>query len=278
MDSIFKQQKDFQILIGEPTHFVTPYEKIKACNIQVRRAVDELNEAIREMPYDLSGYGKSKKVYAFDNSKVIDELVDAQLFIINALNILDMTSEEFQYSCSHKQSKNVGRFEHKQRFRPIKDNHLIVIEGPDGVGKTEICKMLSNRLGYSIMRMPDISIDKDIELFSQFYRKTINKIDEPLILDRFYPSSIVYGQFFKRNVLLDDLKTLVSNRSVFTFIITTDKPFRSDTFINEDQWKVINDIYLQQANLNKWTVINNNTSLENCVQQILEKLQFSDPA
>ncbi|MBC7866220.1 MAG: hypothetical protein H7X88_01690 [Gloeobacteraceae cyanobacterium ES-bin-316] len=274
MDKIFQQQKEFQYLIGQPTHFITPYEKIRACNIQVRRAIDELNEAIREMPYDLSGYGKSKKVYSFDDAKVIGELVDAQLFIINALNILGINSNEFEQQCVNKQYKNQYRFESNQRFRPIKDDHLIVIEGPDGVGKTAVCELLSMKLGYSIMRMPDISIDKDIELYSQFYRRTINKIKEPLILDRFYPSSIVYGQFFNRSVLLDDLQGLINNRGVFTFIITSDQPYRSDSFIDSDQWKHINDIYLQQAKLNKWTIINNNTSLENCVQKILEKLRF----
>jgi len=272
MKQIFKQQLTFQRLIEQPTEFITPFERIKACNIQVRRAIDELNESLREMPYDLSGYSKSKKVYSINNEKILDEIVDAQLFIINALNILDVDYDELLLKCQMKQNENIDRFKKRQRFREQSDNFLIVIEGPDGVGKTAICDMLSKLTGYSTLRMPDTS--KDIEEFSHFYRRTVANIDDVLILDRFYPSSLVYGQYFKREVLLDDLQLLHQKRDVFVFVIDADQPFRDDSFINEKQWPEIREIYLQQAKVNKWKVIKNDTSLENCVAEILVSLQF----
>lgn len=274
IEKIFESQKLFQKIIGEVTTFITPYEKIKACNIQVRRSVDELFEAMKEMPFDLSGYGKSKKVLSLNTEKIVSELIDAQLFLINAFNILGITPEEFLQRCNSTQNNNVLRWSKKQRFRAQHDNFLIVIEGPDGVGKTSICNELSVMLGYPIMQMPNTAGNKDIEEYSQFYRKTIQNVDHVLIMDRFYPSSIVYGQFFERNVLLDDLKDLHKQRDIYTFIIDRDEPYRGDDFINEEQWPKIREIYLQQAKLNKWTIINNNTTLDNCVNQIIEKLQF----
>lgn len=272
MEKLFERQLQFQELIGTPTEFITAYDRVKACNIQLRRANDEINEALRELPYDLSGYGKSKKILSFHNQKCLDEIVDAQLFLINALNILGISSEDFFKSCYGKQELNMIRFKNKKRFVEKADDFLIIIEGVDGVGKTSICESLSRKTGIPILRMPDTN--GDIEHMSQFYRRTVAEIQHPLILDRFYPSSIVYSQFFDRTPLLDDLTKIHEKKDVYIFIVDTDKPYRGDSFINEEQWPHIRKIYLDQAKINKWKIIQNNTTLENCVQEILAELQF----
>jgi midasin (ATPase involved in ribosome maturation) len=195
LKKIFEQQKKFQKLIHEPTAFITPFERIKACNIQIRRSIDELFESLREMPYDLSGFSKHKKVLSSSENNIIDEMVDAFLFNVNALNILGEDAESFMRRCLTKQGINIDRFNTKQRFRNCHDNFLIVIEGADGVGKSSICEVLSQKLGYPIMKMPETN--GDIERFSMFYRQLIAKIDNVMILDRFFPSSLVYGTFFR---------------------------------------------------------------------------------
>jgi hypothetical protein len=272
MKNIYDKQKEFQQLINTPTHFITQYDKVKACNIQIRRAIDELHEALREMPYDLSGYGKSKKILSYHNESTISEIVDAQLFIINALNILGVNHDEFYDALVVKQEKNILRFKNKTRFSEKRDNFLIIIEGVDGIGKSEICEIISKRTGFPIVRMPDTK--GDIEAFSHFYRRTVMNFNQPLILDRFYLSSIVYGQYFGRSVLLDDIHKIHEDRNVFMFVIDSEKPYRSDSFINEQQWPELKKIYLEQAKLNKWKVITNNTTLNNCVEKILEELRF----
>jgi len=272
LKEIFEQQKKFQELIHERTEFITPFEKIKACNIQIRRSIDELFESLKEMPCDLSGYSTCKKILSLNKDTTIDEVVDAFLFLVNSLNILDIDAEDFLQRCSTKQLINVRRFNNKQRFREQNDNFLIVIEGVDGVGKSSICKMLSHKLGYPVMKMPTVT--GDIEHFSNFYRRTIANINSVMILDRFFPSSLVYGKFFNRTIRLEDLLPLTKQREIFIFIIDCDKPFRGDDFINEEQWPLIRELYLSHAKANKWTVIKNDSSLESCVQQIIAKLQF----
>jgi len=272
MEKIFEQQKNFQTLIHERTEFITPFEKIKACNIQTRRAIDELHESLREMPYDLSGYTKSKKVLSLNENEIVEEMIDAFLFMVNGLNILDVNSEDFLRRCEMKQLMNVNRFQKRHRFREQKDNFLIVIEGVDGVGKSSICELLSQKLGYPIMQMPSTS--GDIEHFSNFYRRTIANINDVMILDRFYPSSLVYGNFFNRTQLLEDLPKIHEQREIFIFIIDRETPFRGDEFINEHQWLQVRELYLSQAKTNKWTVIKNDSSLENCAQEIIAHLQF----
>lgn len=270
---IFDQQIEFQKMIGAPIEFISPHTRIEACNIQVRRAVDELFEALREMPYDLSGFTKSKKAMNFKALLMANELVDAQLFLINALNIMGISYEDFTHLCTIKQDENVKRFIDKKRFRQDQDDFLIVIEGPDGVGKSTICKLLSDRTGIPIMRMPEPPRE-NIEQFSQFYRRTVANIDGVMILDRFFPSSMVYGSYFKRDTPLDDIVKLSKKREIFTFIIDTDVPFRGDEFINEDQWPEIRNTYLSLAKTNKWEIIKNDSTLEDCVQRILEKLRY----
>lgn len=274
MKTLFDKQLEFQQLIKNPTEYLTPTDRIRACNIQVRRAIDELHESLREMPYDLSGYTKSKKIISLNIDKIVDELVDAQLFMINSLNILGVGPETFNSMCETKQRENISRFETKKRFREKNDNFLIVIEGPDGVGKTEICKRLSELTGHSTLRMPDPSNRDLMETFSHFYRKIVANIDDVLILDRFFPSSMIYGNYFNRDVPLSDINTLSKKRDIFVFVIDREEPFRGDEIINQDQWYELRNIYLTYAKSNKWKVINNDSTLDNCVKQILESLQF----
>jgi thymidylate kinase len=127
--------------------------------------------------------------------------------------------------------------------------------------------------GHPTLQMPEPPRER-IEDFSQFYRRTVARINDVLILDRFFPSSIVYGEFFKRDVPLQDITQLSKERNIFTFIIDRETPFRGDEFINEEQWPLIREIYLQKAKANKWEVINNNSTLENCVKEIIAKLQY----
>jgi thymidylate kinase len=122
--------------------------------------------------------------------------------------------------------------------------------------------------------MPDPTDRDNLETYSQFYRRTVANIDDVLILDRFFPSSMVYGKYFDRDVPLNDINTLSKNRDIFVFVIDRDEPFREDEFINQSQWQDIRNLYLSHAKANKWKTINNNSTLENCVTEILESLQF----
>lgn len=268
---LLDKQLDFQKKIKQPWKFITPRERLRAINLMLRRAGDELNEAIVATPHDLTGYSKGKKL-VIPIDEIVEEIADAQLFMANALNSLGVTWDEFLVICYNKQLENIKRFDSKKRFREKNDDHIIVIEGPDGVGKTAICKMLSEMTGYPTYRMPDG--DNQNEKSAQLYRRTIVEVNEPMILDRFFPSSMIYGRYFKRDVPLDDLIQLTKKRDIFIFIIDRDEPFRGDDFLNEEQWPEIRDLYLSHAKANKWKIIKNDSTLENCVEGIIRELQF----
>lgn len=268
---LLNRQLDFQKKIKQPWKFITPRERLRAVNLMLRRAGDELNEAIVSTPHDLTGYSKGKKLVV-PTDIIVEEIADAQLFIANVLNILGITWDEFLTKCYNKQLENIDRFDKKKRFREKNDNHIIVIEGPDGVGKSSICQLLSENLGYPVYRMPDG--DNQNEKSAQLYRRTIIEVDEPMILDRFFPSSIVYGQYFNRDIPLNDIKELSNKRDIFIFIIDRDEPFRGDDFLNENQWPEVRELYLTHAKSNRWKIIKNNNSLQNCVDAIIQELQF----
>lgn len=274
LEEIFMRQQAFQELIGQPTAFVNDNRRAAASNIQLRRAEDEIGEALREIPYDISNFGQRKKLTNFSRDRIKDELADAFLFMVNAMNILDISSQGFLTHCQLKQTINVSRFKNKERFRNIDENFFIIIEGPDGVGKTEICKQLSMKLGYPIIRMPDMSDEVTVEEYSQFFRSLVAQIPGVIILDRFYPSSIVYGQHFGRTLNIDDVGALSEQRDMFVFIIDSDQPFRGDTHIDAENWKQIRKLYLENAKLYEWKVIKNDTTLENCLNAIIGSLQF----
>ena len=87
--------------------------------------------------------------------------------------------------------------------------------------------------------------------------------------------TIVFGKSSSnRTQLLEDLPKIHEQREIFIFIIDRETPFRGDEFINEHQWLQVRELYLSQAKTNKWTVIKNDSSLENCAQEIIAHLQF----
>lgn len=70
---------------------------------------------------------------------------------------------------------------------------IIIIEGCDKSGKTTLAKTLAARVGYDYYHA-GISSEKD--LFHK-YTKIIQSIQRPTIVDRFYPSELVYGPLIR---------------------------------------------------------------------------------
>lgn len=83
--------------------------------------------------------------------------------------------------------------------------NVIIFDGPDGCGKTEMGKELSKRLGIPYFRMPTQhenwrkgkfkeALEFDQTYISQFLKQTGHSV----IIDRAYPAEWVYSRVFER--------------------------------------------------------------------------------
>lgn len=101
----------------------------------------------------------------------------------------------------------------------------LIIDGPDGVGKTTICKLLAERLRIPIIKMPNMKeyFEKGLtEEFSKLFNETVVQFARyPFILDRGFTSSLVYSKVYGReSVDLSYLYQLEKDLNATTFILT----------------------------------------------------------
>lgn len=100
----------------------------------------------------------------------------------------------------------------------MKTQTIIIAEGPDRVGKTEISKELSKRLS-----IPYFKNGEDVTAFlkndSNYFRNTakyaepfflnyLKQTESSVILDRGYVSEVVYSSLFNRETCSDELKII----------------------------------------------------------------------
>ena len=91
------------------------------------------------------------------------------------------------------------------------NQQLIIFEGPDMCGKTEISHAVAARLGvpvYKSGREHDLFHDKDAQYLTLKYGnyemiKLLETTSADVIFDRFFPSEWVYSQVYDRTRDLD---------------------------------------------------------------------------
>lgn len=130
----------------------------------------------------------------------------------------------------------------------IKDKPLhLIIDGPDGVGKSTVCQMMSTVLGIPVIKMknmPDYFYD-DPEAASKIYNETVIQFnDTSFIQDRGWPTSVVYSVAYNRpeykTKYLNDVKGKLNEH---IFILIRESPFREDKYVSTDKWEFINDLF-----------------------------------
>ena len=104
---------------------------------------------------------------------------------------------------------------------------LIIIDGPDGSGKTTLAKRLADITGYEYFHFSYPKTDAEKEVMVQKYKDFI-KNHPNAILDRSWYSEIVYGLVVrgKSCVSPEDMKDLelLTHRYGALIIYCTDKP------------------------------------------------------
>lgn len=135
--------------------------------------------------------------------------------------------------------------------------HLI-IDGTDKIGKTTVIELLSKNLRIPVIKMKDMSVHfKDNpEEMSEVFNKTVAQFkDFSFILDRGYPSSIVYNEFFERKYDLSYLVNIVEELEP-EVVILMGTPRAPDELISSYQQKEIEKIYKKKAIQWQWNIIN----------------------
>ena len=162
---------------------------------------------------------------------------------------------------------------------------LIIFEGPDRCGKTEIAQEIANRLGISVYKSGkehEIFHDPDGQYLSLKWAnyemiKLLETTKASVIFDRFFPSECVYAQVFKRKTDLglvmkyDEWWSRLGGK-----IIWLDKPKMDgdDELIPESKYNEIRDKYWDYMKISQCDVYYVNTTDHDLNRQVDEIMNF----
>lgn len=144
----------------------------------------------------------------------------------------------------------------KSQKKSNKPLHL-VIDGADKVGKTTVCKLLSKKLGIPVIKMQDMPkfFGDNPELASEIFNKTITQFkDTSFILDRGFPSSIVYSTLFSRKYPLDYLNKIIDELNPRVVILEAN-PRATDDLVTNDEQNKLRDIYMHYSRVYNWDLL-----------------------
>lgn len=74
-------------------------------------------------------------------------------------------------------------------------NQKIIVDGPDGTGKTSLCKQISEKLNIPFYHLIGHEDEKEHEKQFEIYHEKLND-GNPLILDRYILSDIAYSNVY----------------------------------------------------------------------------------
>ena len=162
-----------------------------------------------------------------------------------------------------------------------KKSKIVLLDGPDGSGKTTVAQLLHEKTGLPIIKMPRMPeyFKTNAEEMSKLFNETIIQFsDFSFILDRGFPSSMVYSKVFNRNEDLSYLAyiTKVLHPKIYILTATDKELFRRkpvDEIIPKEDRIKINVEYQRLAGIMNWKLIDT-TDLEDTqvCSQILSSL------
>lgn len=169
---------------------------------------------------------------------------------------------------------------------------IIIVEGPDGLGKSTLCAKLSEKLGYPVYKdaNSDDGLLKHREYILGHDTGTMNMAmltDADVILDRSFPSEVVYSHAMKRDYDRKAYETMeweLKFRKHLAVLVTCQSRdagwemalYRGVSDIQESAWKRLWDeywYYVQHSQL-EWYKVFAEDQLEVQVLQILWRLGY----
>jgi thymidylate kinase len=159
-------------------------------------------------------------------------------------------------------------------------NIHIMIEGVDGVGKTSVCNLLSEKLDIRVVRMNAHKyFYSTIEEASRMFNDLLCQFEKfSFIMDRGYVSSIVYSKVYERNSdlsYLDEVNNIL-RPEVIILTATPEKLFErspSDKVVDNDKRIPIQEEYIRFGRSHDLKIIDTtNLTIEEVCQEILKNL------
>ena len=162
---------------------------------------------------------------------------------------------------------------------------LIIFEGPDGCGKTNIAEEVGKRLGVSVYKSGkehDIFHEPEGQYLSLKWAnyemiKLLETTKASVIFDRFFPSEWVYSQVFNRKSDLDLVKKYDEWwSSLGGIIIWLDKPKMDveDELIPSSKYNEIRKKYFDYMKDTKCSLLYLDTSNHDLYSQVNEICEF----
>jgi thymidylate kinase len=164
------------------------------------------------------------------------------------------------------------------------DQKIIILEGCDGTGKTEIGKELSRILNIPYFKNNkehihffDENITKYRFLDQLYIYEFLKQTKYSVIIDRAFPSDIVYTNVFRPNKelinTLYDIDEKFSNLNTIIIYCYKQNHFIDDEIIDSSKYLSITNEYEKYLLYTKCRVINLNTTDENLNREINEILE-----
>ena len=175
---------------------------------------------------------------------------------------------------------------------PTRTQKIVILDSPDGTGKTEIAYALSKELKVPYFRMATQhenwrknkfkeALEFDQTYLAEFVRQTRASV----VIDRAYPAEWVYSQVFKRPTNMDVLKTVdeAFARMGAYIVIPLRHDYsksRKDEVVSPDKLKPLHDKYLE---FREWTLCSTvtiyvdafNNDLKKQLPLIIDELDFA---
>lgn len=105
---------------------------------------------------------------------------------------------------------------------------IIIIEGPDGSGKTTLANQLSKQTGYKVIHRVQPKTDEEKQIMMCEYLQTIRS-GKNMIFDRCWYSEMVYGQIMRDDSVISypqmyELERLLTKNGAMIIYCTDSKP------------------------------------------------------
>lgn len=157
---------------------------------------------------------------------------------------------------------------------------ILLIDGPDGTGKTTICNELATLLKIPLVKMPNMKQYFEngmTEEFSKFFNEILVQFKTTdFILDRGFTSSLVYSNVYKRPFDLSYIDDIEKELQPKVFILTASdeelfKRRPTDEIIAQEFRIEVNAEYRRLAKERGYIIIDTTGStIEEVKQEILK--------
>ena len=156
---------------------------------------------------------------------------------------------------------------------------ILLIDGPDGTGKTTVCQMLSETLDIPVVKMPNMKEYFDAgstEEYSKFFNDILVQFKGcSFIMDRGFTSSLVYSKIYQRPFDLSYIEQHEKDLGADVFILTVnnEEMFRrrpSDEVIVNEMRTEVRDEYEKLAAERNYVLIDTSSmTVKEVVDEIL---------